>query len=123
MRRSTRSRRWNSTIVPSAIFTRLIATASPLASVEDAAGAAVGLIVGSRSRRSGTYTVGWVTMSSVTSGRPAHTLASVTSACTLPMVTRLVVPVTSGGSSVMSCSVTFSDGHSPILVEPAIVSR
>ncbi len=62
-------------------------------------------------------------MSSVTCGWPDHTLANVMSAWTLLTVRRLLVSRSFGGSSVTSFRVTLSDGHSPILVEPAIVSR
>ncbi len=40
-----------------------------------------------------------------------------------PTVTRLEVSRSFGSCSVMSCNFTFSDGHRPILVEPAIVRR
>ena len=76
-----------------------------------------------RSRRSGTYSTGRTITSSVTCGWPDHTLASVMSAWMLPTVRRLPVSRSFGSCSVTSFSVTFSDGHRPILVAPAIVSR
>ena len=61
--------------------------------------------------------------SSVTCGRPDHRLDNVTSACTLPTVTRLEPSRSLGSCSVTSFSVTLSDGQIPILLEPAMVSR
>src|ERR1700722_19756905 len=75
-----------------------------------------------RSRSNGTYSTGLAITSSVTCGRPDHTLPSVMSAWTLPTVTRLLVSRSFGSCSVTSFNATFSDGHTPILVAPAIVS-
>ncbi len=60
--------------------------------------------------------------SSVTCGLPDHTLASVTSAWMLPAVMRLLMSRSFGSCSVTSFSVTLSDGQSPILVPPLMVS-
>ncbi len=76
-----------------------------------------------RSRSNGTLRTGRTIDNSVISGWPDHRLASVMSAWMLPTVRRLPASRSFGPSSVTSFSVTLSDGHSPILVEPAIVSR
>ena len=124
MRLLTRSRTLENSTAPSVTVTRLMIGAS--ASVSLLPGAAVrdgGLSGPVRSRSSGTCSTGRVMTSSVTCGWPDQTLASVMSACTLPTVRRLVPSRSFGSCKVTSFIVTFSDGHTPILVAPAIVSR
>ena len=77
----------------------------------------------SRSRSNGTVRTGRSMTSSVISGWPDHRLASVMSAWMLPMVRRSLLSRSFGSCSVTSFRVTFSDGQTPILVAPAIVSR
>src|SRR5207248_6513740 len=120
---STRSRGLESTIAPSLTVTRSIASGLALASAEGAAGLAGALIARVRSRSNGAYTTGRSILSSVICGWPDHTLASVLQACTRPTVRRLLASRSPGCSSVTSLMFTFRDGHRPILVEPAIVSR
>ena len=75
-----------------------------------------------RTRCSGTLSTGRTITSSVICGRPAHTLASVTSAWMLPAVRRLSASRSFGSCSVTSFSVMLSDGQMPILVPPLMVS-
>ncbi len=88
--------------------------ARPLA--PDAAGLDDGLVSRRRSRCSGTFRTGRTITSSVISGRPDHTLASVMSAWMLLAVRRLLMSRSFGSCSVTSFRVTLSDGQSPILV-------
>ena len=124
MRFSTRSRRLENVTVPSVTVMRSIVGASEPAAFEAEAGLeGDGFGVAVRSRNSGTLRTGRTIASSDISGRPDHTLPSVMSAWMRPTVRRLPASRSFGGSSVTSFSVTFNDGHRPILVEPAIVSR
>ena len=76
-----------------------------------------------RSRSSGTYSTGLVITSSVICGWPDHTLDKRHVGLDAADRHAVVVSRSFGSSSVTSFRVTFSDGHRPILVAPAIVSR
>ena len=123
MRLLTRSRTLENSTAPSVTVTRSTTGALASGSAPGVAGRDGGPSGPVRSRSSGTCSTGRVMTSSVTCGWPDQTLASVTSACTLPTVRRLEPSRPFGSCKMTSFMVTFSDGHTPIRVAPAIVRR
>ena len=81
-----------------------------------------GLASLTRSRRSGKFTTGRTMTSSVMCGRPAHRLASVTSASMLAAAKWRLMSLSFGSRSVTSFSVMLSEGHRPILAPPLMAS-